>query len=327
VLVCSDETVRELYGEPVMRSLASAGLGAELHTFPPGDASKCLDQLNRIYRKLGQMGLARDGFLVALGGGVASDLTGFAAATWMRGVPYASCPTTLEADIDASIGGKTGVNHAAGKNMVGAFHHPDLVAVDPECLQTLPARDVSSGLAESLKHALIRDPEFLLWHEQNVADILALEPDKMTELIERNQHIKGQIVQVDEQERTGQRALLNFGHTVGHAIEDWTSYGLRHGEAVALGMMVAVWISQARNLLHETQAHRIESVLQAVNLPVRAPLTLDVDAIVDRTHSDKKVRRGQRRWVLLEDIGRPVIRHDVEDSLVREMVRRLNDTG
>ena len=323
VLVCSDDTVAHLYADRVLNSLRDAGLRTALHTFKPGDESKCLRELDAIYRTLADLRLARDGLLLALGGGVVSDLTGFAAATWMRGVRYITCPTTLEADVDASIGGKTGINHTAGKNMIGAFHHADLVAVDPTCLQTLPARDISAGLAESVKHALIHDPDFLTWHEQHADDILAVEPETMTELIERNLRIKASVVETDEREH-GLRAILNFGHTIGHAVEKSTAYDLRHGEAVALGMVAAGHISTALGLLDPAEADRIATLLTTFNLPLVAPEPLDTDAVVALTQADKKVRDRRRRWVLLDGIGNTTIRDDVDEALVRKAVESIN---
>lgn len=343
VLVCADQTVADLYAERVLTSLASAGLRASLHTFPPGDASKCLTELDRIYVKLGEIRLARDGMLLALGGGVASDLTGFAAATWMRGVRFATCPTTLESDVDACIGGKTGINHSAGKNLVGAFHHPELVAVDPECLATLPDRDVAAGLAESIKHALIADAAFLDWHQAHRERILARDPGTMTDLIERNLRIKVDVVESDEREQ-GRRAILNFGHTIGHAIESASAYGLRHGEAVALGMVAAADLSRQMGLLSAGEVARIVETLKAFNLPTRATIsapdasatsasgaqpapafTIDPDAIAALTLGDKKVLGGRRRWVLLAGIGSAVIREDVSDDAIRAAIAALGN--
>ncbi len=338
VLVCADETVAGLYAERVLASLAGAGFRAALHTFPPGDASKTLAELDRIYGKLGELRLARDGMLVALGGGVVSDLTGFAAATWMRGVRFITCPTTLESDVDACIGGKTGINHPAGKNLVGAFHHPDLVAVDPECLATLPDRDVSAGLAESIKHALIADAGLLDWHEQHRDRILAREPAIMAELIERNLRIKVGVVESDEREQ-GRRAILNFGHTIGHAIETLANYELRHGEAVALGMVAAADLSQAAGLLTAGEVARIRRVIESFNLPTTAAIStpdgspkphaptsernFDPDAIIALTYGDKKVQSTRRRWVLLDGIGCAIVREDVSDAAIRGAIACL----
>ncbi|HRX87589.1 MAG TPA: 3-dehydroquinate synthase [Phycisphaerae bacterium] len=319
VLVCADTTVAGLYADRVLASLGAAGLKAALHTFPPGDASKSLAELDRIYVKLGEMKLARDGMMVALGGGVASDLTGFAAATWMRGVRFVTCPTTLESDVDACVGGKTGINHAAGKNLVGAFHHADLVAVDPECLQTLPERDVAAGLAESVKHALIADAAFLDWHESRVEAIQAREPAVMGELIERNLRIKVGVVETDEHEQ-GRRALLNFGHTIGHAIEALCGYELRHGEAVALGMVAAADLSRSKGMLGDADVARIRAVLERFHLPTVVPIALEVDAVAALTLGDKKVRGGRRRWVLLDGIGCGVVREDVDEEQIRAAI-------
>jgi 3-dehydroquinate synthase len=323
VCLCSDNTVAALYADQVIEALASPETRVELHTFAAGDASKCLAELDRSYGTLGTMRLGRDGMLLALGGGVVSDLTGFAAATWMRGVRFATCPTTLESAIDASIGGKTAINHLAGKNMVGAFYHPELVAIDPQCLQTLPAREVSAGLAESVKHALIRDAALLTWHEEHVASILALDGAVMEELIDRNIRIKAAVVERDERER-GERAILNFGHTIGHAIEKWMNYELRHGEAVALGMIAAARISRDLGLLPADDVTRIETLLAALRLPVRSSRPVDVEAIDQLTRSDKKVLGERRRWVLLDGIGRTVIRNDVDDALVRSAIASLS---
>ena len=323
VVVVADEAVAKLYGDIALRSLAAAGLRTALHTFPAGDASKNLEQLDAIYRTLGEHHVSRDGMLLALGGGVTSDLTGFAAATWMRGVRYANCPTTLEADVDASVGGKTAINHASGKNMVGAFHHPEIVAVDPDCLATLPARDLSAGMAESVKHALIRDASFLDWHDANAEAILAADPDVLTPLVVRNLRIKAAVVEEDETEQ-GVRAILNFGHTIGHAIEKWFQYGLRHGEAVSLGMVAAAHISHAVSLLSEAGLMRVVKTLERFNLPVRSPKPLDVDAILALTHGDKKVKNNRRLWVLLDGIGATTTRDDLDENTIREAVEYLH---
>jgi 3-dehydroquinate synthase len=325
VVVCADSTVAALYGDQVVASLAAAGLRTHLHTFPSGDASKNLLQLDRIYETLGKHGVGRDGVLLALGGGVTSDLTGFAAGTWMRGIRYVTCPTTLEADVDASVGGKTGINHAGGKNMVGVFHHPQLVAIDPECLKTLPAREMSAGLAESVKHALIRDESFLAWHEEHVAGILAADPHLLSDLIERNLRIKASVVEADEREH-GLRAILNFGHTIGHALESWSEYALRHGEAVALGMMAALHLSREAGL-DPAIVTRVRAMLAALKLPVATTQPVDIEAVAALTHGDKKAMGGARRWVLLEAIGKPVIRADVADASIHAAIAAVSGSG
>jgi 3-dehydroquinate synthase len=323
VLLCTDDRVADLYADRAMAAIRTTGIPCALHIFPAGDASKCLAELARIHDALADLRAARDALLIALGGGVASDLTGFAAATWMRGVPYATCPTTLESAVDACVGGKTGINHAAGKNLIGAFHHPRWVAIDPDCLKTLPPRDLAAGLAESIKHALIMDADLLTWHEEQRAAIQAVEPDVMGQLIERNLRIKIGVVESDEREQ-GRRAILNFGHTIGHAIERNANYALRHGEAVALGMVAAAELSMRAGLLTADAVQRIRDVLAAFDLPVVAPHPLDVDAVQALTHGDKKVRGGRRQWVLLDGIGRAVIRDDVADEEVRAVIAGLN---
>ena len=323
MFVCSDTTVAGLYADTVLRSLEGAGIQTVLHTFPPGDESKSLEQLNLIYEGLGKARLSRDGVLLALGGGVVSDLTGFAAATWMRGVRYVTCPTTLEADVDASIGGKTAINHPAGKNLVGAFHHAELVAVDTKCLQTLPARDVASGLAESIKHALICDEGLLTWHEEQAEKINAVDADVMADLVDRNLRIKAGVVESDEREH-GRRAILNFGHTIGHAVESWFDYQLRHGEGVGLGMVAAAHISRELGLLDQFEVERICAVLKLFDLPIVTPKPLDIEAVSALTFGDKKVLKGKRRWVLLDGLGKTVIRDDVEESLIREAISAIS---
>jgi 3-dehydroquinate synthase len=324
VVVVSDSTVAKLYAERALSSLAAYGLKSELITVPPGDQSKSLPQLEGLFDKLGNLRVPRDGMLIALGGGVVTDLTGFAAATWMRGIDYANCPTTLEAAVDASLGGKTGINHASGKNMVGAFHHPRFVAVDPTCLKTLPARDISAGLAESIKHALIGDAAFLDWHEQNAAAIRAIEPSVMTELVTRNLRIKANVVEQDEKE-SGIRASLNFGHTIGHAVEKLSDYQLRHGEAIAIGMHAAAHISMRKGLLDMPAVHRICAILKSFNLPIHAN-NMSPPAIIKTTLGDKKIKSGKRQWILLDGIGKFTITDDADATIIEEAVNVIVGT-
>ena len=319
VLLCTDSNVGPLYGRGAMESLAADGLHAELITFPAGESSKSLSTLDAIYEAAGRCRMGRDGLILALGGGVVSDVSGFAAATWMRGVRWVVGPTTLEADVDACLGGKTAINHATGKNMVGAFHQPELILVDPLCLRTLPMRDVRAGLAESVKHALIREAEFLDWHEAKREAILALDGEVMAELVERNLRIKAGVVEADERE-SGVRAILNFGHTVGHAFESWFQYELRHGEAVALGMVAAARISERLGRLAGAAVERIVAVLEGFGLPVVAPRPFDLNAVLELTHGDKKVQSGRRRWVLLDGVGAASIHDNVDDGVVREVL-------
>jgi len=247
-----------------------------------------------------------------------SDLAGFVAATWLRGVRFAICPTTLEADVDASIGGKTAVNIDAGKNLVGAFHQPVLVAVDPDCLKTLDPRDVRAGMAESIKHALLFSEEFLSWHEKHGDAILALEPGTIAELIGRNVRFKADVVREDTLEQAGRRMLLNFGHTVGHAIESCCGYAYRHGECVALGMLAACRLSHSLGLLGARDVDRVQTLLDRFGLPTVLAESVDWRRIITRLRNDKKVRAGKVRLVLLEGIAQPVIRADVPEKALRQ---------
>jgi 3-dehydroquinate synthase len=260
---------------------------------------------------------------VAIGGGVVSDLAGYVAATWMRGIRFVIFPTTLEADVDAAIGGKTAVNLPQGKNLVGAFHQPTFVGIDPECLRTLPARDLRAGLAESVKHALLRSVDFLAWHESRIDDILSLDGETLVELIRTNVQIKGDIVQRDAQERGNLRVLLNLGHTVGHAIESCCAYRLRHGECVSLGMVAACRIARAVGLLDEGTVSRVTTLLSRIGLPIELPERLDVGGVFDVMRSDKKILGGKVRLVLLEAVGRPVVRDDIPETVVREAFESL----
>ncbi len=261
--------------------------------------------------------------ILALGGGVISDLGGFAAATWMRGIRFAICPTTLESAIDASIGGKTAVNLPGAKNLVGAFHSPVLVATDPTCLSTLEPLDVSAGMAESIKHALIADAEFLVWHETHAEAIRKLDETVLTELILRNVRIKCGVVARDPFEQSGDRMVLNFGHTIGHAIEANCGNALRHGACVALGMLAACRLSQALGLVASTLVDRVAALLARYELPTQLERAHDTDTLLESVHKDKKARGKTVRFVLLEDVGRPVIREDVSQQQMREAIESL----
>ncbi len=329
VLLVSETTVAPLYVDTLLASLHSAGLNAEVEVFAAGESSKSPRQVEAIHNRLAALALGRDGLILALGGGVVSDVAGFAAATWMRGVRLAICPTTMEAMLDASIGGKTGVNLPAGKNLVGAFHHPSLVLIDPATLSTLPQRDVRAGLAESIKHALVFDEAFVAWHEASVENVLKLDPATLTELIHRNVRLKAEVVAADPYERTGRRALLNFGHTIGHALEAQCGYALRHGECVAMGMAAALSLSVRYAGLPAEQARRGRELIEAFGLPVRwsacaaASQRIDPHALMERTLADKKNVAGQRRFVLIEAIGRANVVDSVDDGALHEAIREV----
>ncbi len=323
VVLVTDKRVGDIYAVALLGSLQRAAFETLEYRIEPGEASKSLDVFASVQQFLADHTVARDAVVVALGGGVVSDLAGFAAATWMRGVRFAICPTTMEADVDASVGGKTGVNLPGGKNLVGAFHQPILVAVDPTCLKTLEPRDIRAGLAESIKHALISSEAFLTWHESNVDAILALDEALTAELILRNLRIKASIVEEDALERTGRRALLNFGHTIGHAIEACCGFMLRHGECVSLGTVAACRLSHTLGLFEQSAVERVEAILKNFGLPTQLADRIDAERIMLSIRNDKKIQGAALRFVLLESIGKPVILSDVPEQQVREAYESL----
>lgn len=304
--VVTDSNVGPLYAAQLGKSLNAAGFDSALITVPAGDATKSLSQAAMIYDQLAARRHGRGEPIIALGGGMVGDLAGFVAATWLRGVPFVQCSTTMEADVDAGVGGKTALNHPAGKNLIGCFHQPMLVCVDVDCLRTLTSRDFTAGLAESVKHAVIRDKSFLDWHEENLAAILARDAGVIRELIRRNCLNKAQVIVADERETDDRgvgRAALNFGHTVGHAIEAQSNYELRHGEAVALGMVAAMDLAVSRAGFPDHERRRVESLLAALGLPIRSPLRIDVADILRRLGSDKKVLHQVVRFVVPDALG------------------------
>lgn len=318
--IVSDETVFGLYGERAIRSVESAGYKACQYVIDPGDQSKSLSVAARIYDVLYEAELDRTSPVVALGGGVVGDLTGFVAATWLRGVPFVQVPTTMEADIDASVGGKTAVNHPRGKNLIGAFHQPRLVLMDTDTLKTLSQRDVRAGLAESIKHGVIRDAEFFALHEQRAEEILALGGSIIEDLLARNCGIKASVVSADEQEG-GLRAILNFGHTVGHAIETAGGYDrYRHGEAVALGMVAAGHIAVQMKHFAADEFDRLECLIGRFGLPTREK-DLNAEELIELMKRDKKARDGTIRFVLPLRIGQCDIFDDVPTEAISEAIR------
>lgn len=305
-----------LFAEPVSRSLAEAGFAVARFVIEAGEQSKALRVAAAIYESLVERRFSREGIVVALGGGVVGDLAGFVASTWMRGVRWVNCPTTVEAMIDAAVGGKTAVNLPGGKNLVGTFHAPRLVLIDPDCLSTLPDRDYRAGWAESVKHSLLESEESFAWHERFADSIAARDPRVVAELIERNVRFKSSIVERDPFERIGARIHLNLGHTLGHAIEECSGYALRHGECVGLGLIAACRISTTVCGLKASVGDRVESLLRRLGLPVRWRCAPPFERIVAAMELDKKRDVGAVRWVLLEAPGRPVVA-----SAPSEMVR------
>lgn len=313
VTVIADEAVANLHLARLLNCLPSSPF---VVTFAPGEQSKSLDTVRATYERLAEAHVERDAVVVAFGGGVATDLGGFVAATWHRGVRSVLVPTTLLAAVDAAVGGKTGVNLPAGKNLVGAFHQPTGVVIDVDLLQTLPQRQFTSGLAESVKMATVRDPDFLTWHEGHVDPIVRREPEVVAELIARSCELKAEIVRLDERE-AGLRAVLNYGHTVGHALEHLLGYTCPHGECVAWGIIVENALAVARGMLPPRVADRVGLLLERLGLPLRLPRVIDPAAVAALCRSDKKVRAGRVNFILLRDVGQPERVADVTEDELR----------
>jgi 3-dehydroquinate synthase len=317
IAVVTNTTVAPLYLEQFCEPLRREGVAIVPIVLPDGEQFKTAETLGKIYDALLENRCERNTTLVALGGGVIGDMTGYAAATFLRGVPFIQVPTTLLAQVDSSVGGKTGINHPLGKNMIGAFWQPKLVLADTQTLNTLPDRELSAGLAEVIKYGLIRDPEFFVWLEQNMPKLLARDSDALAYAIRRSCENKAEVVAADERE-SGERALLNLGHTFGHAIEAGMGYGVwLHGEGVAAGTMLAADLSRRLGWLSDADVARIAAIHVAANLPVVAP-KLGVDVYLDLMGLDKKVAEGKIRLILLKSIGKAIFTADYSAVLLRE---------
>jgi len=316
VLVVSNETVAPLYLQQVLTSLASY----ETHELilPDGEKYKNLEVLNRIFDKLLTVPCNRDVTMIALGGGVVGDITGFAAASYQRGVDFIQIPTTLLAQVDSSVGGKTAVNHPLGKNMIGAFYQPKAVIADIDTLKTLDDRQLSAGMAEVIKYGLIRDPDFFAWLERNMDVLMARDADALAHAIDISCQAKAEVVAADEREG-GLRAILNLGHTFGHAIETAMGYGnWLHGEAVGAGMVAAAEMSRRMGWLSDGDVERATDLIARAGLPVRGPAALDAQRAMELMQVDKKVLDGHIRLVLLKAIGEAIITDDYpQDVLIR----------
>lgn len=306
IMIVTNSTIAPLYLERVKTKLAVAGRKIEQLVLPDGEEYKSMQSLELIFDALLKNQCDRKTTLIALGGGVIGDLTGFAAASYMRGVPFVQIPTTLLAQVDSSVGGKTGVNHPLGKNMIGAFYQPQAVIADTKSLATLPARELSAGLAEIIKYGAIIDTEFFNWLEENCQRLLAQEEAALVHAIARSCEIKAEVVRLDERE-SGLRAILNFGHTFAHAIESALGYGVwLHGEAVGCGMVMAADLSQRLGYINESDKNRIRALVQAAGLPVQAP-NLGKTIWLERMQLDKKNEDGKIKFVLLKPMGCAVV--------------------
>jgi 3-dehydroquinate synthase len=307
VMVVTNDTVGPMYLGALAKSLEAAGVRVDSVTLPDGEQHKDWPTLMRIFDALLESRCERSTTLVALGGGVVGDMGGFAAATYQRGIPFIQIPTTLLAQVDSSVGGKTAINHPLGKNMIGAFHQPRMVLADVVTLRTLPDRELKAGLAEVIKYGLIRDREFLGWLEDNMGRLIGRDTDALMFAIQRSCSNKADVVAADETEQ-GVRALLNLGHTFGHAIETALGYGVwLHGEAVAAGTMMAAALSQRLGWLTEDEVMRVEALFIKAGLPVRGPDLASAEYLRLMAH-DKKVEAGDMRLVLLRGIGEAVVK-------------------
>ncbi|SEA65280.1 3-dehydroquinate synthase [Desulfuromusa kysingii] len=311
IAIISNPTVDVLYGQAVFDSLVSSGYHPVRFNVADGEEYKSLPTLELIYNFLLENHFDRGCGLIALGGGVVGDMAGFAAATFLRGIPYVQIPTTLLSQVDSSVGGKTAVNHPLGKNLIGAFYQPELVLIDIDVLKTLDPREVSAGLAEVVKYGVIHDADFFKWMEDNVDKLTGRDPEALIYAIKKSCQIKSDIVAVDEREGSI-RAFLNFGHTFGHAIENLSGYGQwKHGEAVAAGMVVAAKISVKQGLCSQEHVDRIRSLLQSLGLPTDPP-EFSLDEYIVSMQRDKKVKQGHLTLVLNRGIGEVVL-HKVDD--------------
>lgn len=318
----SNETVAPLYLEPVAAAVQNLRHSASI--LPDGEAYKTLETLNQIYTHLLEHKADRKTTLIALGGGVVGDMTGFAAASYQRGINFIQIPTTLLAMVDSSVGGKTGVNHPLGKNMIGAFHQPQAVIIDTDTLNTLADRELSAGLAEVIKYGLIRDPAFLTWLDENMDKLLARDPAALSYAIYRCCQHKADVVASDERE-SGQRALLNLGHTFGHAIEAAMGYGeWLHGEAVAVGTVMAAELSEQMGWLTSDNVHYIRHLLARARLPLEPPTSMNSDDFMRYMSVDKKVLDGSLRLILMKSLGESIVSADFDtDALKRVLARKI----
>lgn len=317
--IVADDLVAELYGDMLMANLKAAGIKAELLTFPHGEANKTLQTIGDLAGRLARLGFDRKDALIGLGGGVTGDITGFLAASYMRGIPFVQLPTTLLAQVDSSVGGKTGVDIPEGKNLVGAFYQPKAVYIDTSVLETLPKEELLGGLGEVIKYGVIRDEEFFHFLRDNREGILNLEPELINKTIHLCCKIKAEVVSEDEREG-GVRRILNYGHTIGHAVEGASDYTLIHGLAVSIGMVAAAKLAVLNNLLVKDDYRQIVDILQQYKMPVVVPGSLDRDRIKKYLLTDKKTVGGKVFYVLPTQIGKTVITDKVTEGQVDEVL-------
>jgi 3-dehydroquinate synthase len=321
--IITNSVVNKLYGGVLKENLLSAGIEPIVVEIPDGEEYKSVSGAMMIFDALVENRMNRQSVVIALGGGVIGDLAGFTAATYMRGVPFIQVPTSLLAQVDSSVGGKTAINHPKAKNMIGVFHQPKFVLIDVDVLKTLPERELKAGLAEVIKHGMIMDVELLGYMEDNLTKILSVDPQSLEQIVARSCKDKATIVEQDEKE-SNIRAILNYGHTVGHGIETVTDYSVyRHGEAVSIGMAVASRIAVNLGILDAEVAERQNCLLEKYGLPTAFP-DLDVDKVIDAIHLDKKAKNnGKSRFILAKDIGEAIIVENVTDDQIRNAIMEM----
>ncbi|UVK79154.1 MAG: 3-dehydroquinate synthase [Sodalis sp. Ffu] len=320
-MIVTNYSIAPLYLHALHEHLTQAGITTDQVILPDGEQYKSLTVLNRVFTALLKKSHGRNTTLIALGGGVIGDLTGFAAASYQRGVRFIQVPTTLLSQVDSSVGGKTAVNHQLGKNMIGAFYQPSSVIIDLDCLKTLPRRELASGLAEVIKYGIILDATFFAWLESNLDALLALEPQALAYCIRRCCEIKANIVAADEREQ-GLRTLLNLGHTYGHAIETHLGYGIwLHGEAVAAGMMMAVQTARRLGQFNDAYAEQIRQLLRRADLPVSGPVEMAPEDYMPHMMRDKKVMSYKLRLVLPLALGKAEVRDDIANDIVKASIK------
>jgi len=318
--VITDSNVAPHYAGRLLDALNIHGIHASLHTVPAGEASKSMEQVAKLCSEMNRAGHDRGSFVVALGGGVVGDLAGFVAAIYYRGVPFVQIPTTIVSQVDSSAGGKTGVNAPEGKNLIGAFHQPRLVIVDPLTLATLPGREYREGYAEAIKHAAIRDAGMI----DDLAELNPADQHPSADLLARNLAIKARVVEEDERETSGTRALLNFGHTIGHGIEASLPYGeMLHGEAISLGIRAALFLSEKINHFSAGDSEKILKLLGNFQLPLTLPNNVSTETIMEKLSRDKKFTRGRIKFVLLKALGAAEVSEEVTFDDIREAVEHL----
>lgn len=318
VVIVTDPTVNRLYGEALCHSMTEGAFNVTTLLVHEGEEQKSLETAARLYQELSDCCVERGTPILALGGGVIGDLAGFVAATYMRGVPLVQLPTTLLAQVDSSIGGKVAVDHGQLKNKIGAFYQPKLVIADIDTLKTLPANELANGLAEVIKSAAIQNRRFFSFLEENVYRIKALDSEVLEEVVFQTAKIKAQVVEKDERD-LGLRSILNYGHTIGHAIESTSDFTIEHGEAVAIGMLAAGRISQKMGFLEESEVARLKNLIEKAGLPIKMP-NLSVEDIMQAMQHDKKVLQEKVRFVLLKSIGNVFIADKVSPSLIKEVL-------